>query len=322
MSSPQLRCNQAAAFHRANQGAERKVAWVVVLTVVTMMVEILAGWQFHSMALLADGWHMSTHALAMGIALLAYRLARRFSGDARFAFGTWKIEILGAYTSALLLAVVALSMFWESFWRLLDPGQINYRDSMLVAVLGLGVNLLSAWLLGDDHHHGPGHHHDHGHAHDHDHDHQHDAHGHEGKGEKVRDLNKHAAYIHVLTDAATSVLAILALAGGMLWGAAWLDPMMGFVGGALILIWAWRLLKETGQILIDLQGGQLSHQIQHAAEDLTLELAELHVWRIGEGRDAAIIGLAQDDAAAIARLRQALQRLPSLAHLTIDHPAH
>lgn len=327
-----LTCIQAQAFHRPMQGSERKIAWVVALTVTMMVVEILAGWQFHSMALLADGWHMSTHALALGISLLAYALSRRFAGDHRFAFGTWKIEILGAYTSALILAAVACSMLWESTVRLFNPGTIHYGESMLVAMVGLVVNLLSAWLLGEQgHSHGPGHHHGHSHghsghshahvqrehAHDHEHEHEHaHAHGHQ-------DLNKKAAYIHVLTDAATSVLAIVALAGGMLWGAAWLDPVMGLVGGVVILYWAKGLLSETTRILIDAEShGTVSEQIRDTVTRHNSSLLDLHVWRIGETRYAAIVGLPAVTESQLTHLRHHLEQIPNLAHLTLETHSH
>ena len=315
-----LTCIQAQAFHRPMQGSERKIAWVVALTVTMMVIEILAGWQFHSMALLADGWHMSTHALALGISLLAYALSRRFAGDHRFAFGTWKIEILGAYTSALILAAVACSMLWESSVRLFNPGTIRYGESMLVAMVGLVVNLLSAWLLGEQgHSHGPGHHHGHGHSgHSHAHvqrDHDHD-HGHQ-------DLNKKAAYIHVLTDAATSVLAIVALAGGMLWGAAWLDPVMGLVGGVVILYWAKGLLSETTRILIDAEShGTVSEQIRDTVTRHNSSLLDLHVWRIGETRYAAIVGLPAVTESQLIHLRHHLEQIPNLAHLTLETHSH
>ena len=323
-----LTCGQSGAFARPQQGAERRIALVVLLTVVMMVVEILAGWRFHSMALLADGWHMSTHALALGISLLAYRLAARYAGDHCFAFGTWKIEILGAYTSALILAAIALSMLWESAHRLFNPGTINYGESMLVAAIGLAVNLLSAWLLGEaghSHSHGHGHshahsHHNASHDHDHDHDHQHDAATHHhGHG----DLNKRAAYIHVLTDAATSVLAIIALLGGMLWGAAWLDPLMGIVGGVVILIWAKGLLLETSRILIDADSeGEVAHKIREQTSNHGLQLEDLHVWRIGESRYAAIVGIEGSDEHQIGHLREHLASIRGLAHLTLEHHAH
>ena len=311
-----MQCCQAAAFQRPVQGAEQRIRWVVILTVIMMVVEIFAGWLFHSMALLADGWHMSTHALALGISLLAYALSRRWAGDQRLAFGTWKIEVLGAYTSALILAAVAFSMIAESVSRLADPGEINYVESMLVAVLGLAVNLFSAWLLGDQHHHGLGHNHSHDHHaddhdHDHDYDHSHD-HGH-------HDLNKKAAYIHVLTDAATSVLAIFALSGGLLWGAAWLDPLMGIVGGVVILVWAWGLLKESSLILIDADNqNSMRAAVLETASEHGLQISDLHVWRIGEQRYAAIIGLESSPPETISELRGALSQLDKLVHITIE----
>ena len=339
-----LTCGQAQAFHRPAQGSEQRIAWVVLLTITMMVIEIGAGWRYHSMALLADGWHMSTHAMALGVSLLAYRLSRHFAGDHRFAFGTWKIEILGAYTSALILTAVAGSMLWESFGRLFNPGTIHYGESMLVAVVGLAVNLFSAWLLGaDGHTHGPGHshgHHDHTHHDHHDHDHDHDHHDHDhdhhdhdhdhhehhehdhgshDASHPHHDLNKRAAYIHVLTDAATSVLAIVALLGGMLWGAAWLDPLMGLVGGVVILVWAKGLLVETSRILIDADSeGGLSEQIRTLALRQQLTLDDLHVWRIGEGRYAAIVGLKNSDENQLNEFRQQLEQLRELAHLTIE----
>ena len=318
-----LTCGQASAFSRPSQQSEHRIRLVVILTAVMMVIEILAGWRYHSMALLADGWHMGTHVLALGVSLLAYMLSRRYSGDHRFAFGTWKIEILGAYTSALFLAIVAISMIWESIIRLLSPGEINYAESMLVAAIGLGVNLLSAWLLGDHgHHHGHHHphhhgHHDHDHDHDHDHEHEHE-HEHEHNQHAHGDLNKRAAYLHVLADAATSILAIVALLGGMLWGAAWLDPVMGLVGAAVILIWAKGLLVETSAILVDVEShGQIRKQLQQQLTSLQLQLTDLHVWRVGEGRFAAIVGLAPTTLER-QRIREHLGSIPGLVHLTLE----
>src|SRR5690606_29416030 len=219
--------------------AERQAWLVATLTGATMLVEIAAGYWFNSMALLADGWHMASHMVAIGLSALAYLLARRHARDPRFAFGTWKVEVLAGFASAVLLAVVVAMMLFESLWRLWSPQDIAFDEALVVAVLGLAVNLLSAWLLRDQHQH------DYGHAHAH-HDQDHD-HGH-GHGE---DLNRKAAFIHVLTDALTSVAAIVALLGGKLAGWAWLDPLMGLAGALLVGIWARGLLQETGRVLLD-----------------------------------------------------------------------
>lgn len=220
-------------FDTGNRAAERSTHRVLWLTASAMVLEIGAGWWFNSMALLADGWHMSSHAVAIGLSALAYAAARRYANDPRFAFGTWKIEILAGYSSALFLLGVAALMVVGSLERLWSPQPIHYREAIIVAVLGLGVNLLSAWMLGGahDHAHGPGHH---------DHDHPH--------GE---DLNLRSAYVHVLADAATSVLAIAALLGGWLVGWDWLDPVMGLAGAALVAVWAKGLLADTGKVLLD-----------------------------------------------------------------------
>ena len=223
-------------FNEGNPLAERNTLRAVVITAVMMVVEIVGGYLLNSMALLADGWHMSSHALALGLSVGAYALARRLADDRRFAFGTWKIEVLGGYSSALLLGVVAALMLFQSVERLFVPGVIHYNDAIAIATVGLAVNLTCAWLLRGGHH---GHDHHHGHTHDpHDHAHHHD-------------INLRSAYLHVVADAATSVLAIGALVGGKFLGAAWLDPAMGIVGAALVANWAWGLLKQSGGILLD-----------------------------------------------------------------------
>ena len=235
-------------FDDGNPLAERNTRRALWLTVSMMLVEIVGGWWFNSMAVLADGWHMSSHALALGLSVFAYRCARRYAHDPRFAFGTWKIEILAGYTSAIALLGVAALMAVQSLERLWVPAPIHYNEAIVIAAVGLGVNLLCAWWLHDSpghahHHHGHGHDHDHAHDHDH-HDHGH-AHGH--------DLNLRSAYVHVLADAATSVLAIVALLGGKLLGLTWLDPVMGLVGAVLVTVWAIGLLRDSGRILLDAQ---------------------------------------------------------------------
>jgi cation diffusion facilitator family transporter len=214
-------------FNHGNKSGEKRTRIVVLITALMMIVEVAGGYVLNSMALLADGWHMSSHALAMGMSLLAYVLARRYANDPRFAFGTWKIEILGGFSSAILLAAVAALMLFQSVERLFSPSAIHYNDAILIAIVGLSVNLVCAWLLRDDHDH-----HDHGHSHARDHHHHHHHH----------DVNLRSAYVHVIADAATSVLAIVALLGGKLYGAAWLDPVMGIVGSVLVARWSVRSL--------------------------------------------------------------------------------
>ena len=211
-------------YGQDSRAAERKTRLVMWITLIMMVVEIVAGWRFNSMALLADGWHMSSHALALGLAAFAYACARRYRDDPRFAFGTWKIEVLAGYTSAILLLGVAVLMVVASLERLFSPQPIHYPQAMAVAAFGLAVNLVCALILGG--------HHDHEHHHGHEH---HDHHAHHGHGE---DLNMKAAYLHVLADAATSVLAIVALGGAWAYGWRWLDPVMGIVGAVLVALWA------------------------------------------------------------------------------------
>ncbi len=205
------RWQHSHVFDQGNPVAERRTRWAVWLTALMMVGEIVGGWWYNSMALLADGWHMSSHALALGLSLVAYAAARRYSEDRRFAFGTWKIEILGGYSSAIMLLGVAGLMLFQSVERLFSPAEIHYNQAISIAIVGLLVNLVCAWLLREDHGHHHAHHAGEGTAHHHD-------------------LNLRSAYLHVITDAATSVLAIVALLGGKLWGAAWLDPLMGIVG--------------------------------------------------------------------------------------------
>ena len=259
-------------FGSPNQRAERSTRLVMWITAVTMVVEIGAGWWFNSMALLADGWHMSSHAVAIGLSAFAYAAARRYAHDARFAFGTWKIEVLGGFASALFLLGVAALMVVGSLERLWSPAPIHYREAIVVGVLGLVVNLVCARLLGSAHHHGHDHaRHQHSHAHDH-------AHG--------DDLNLKAAYLHVLADAATSVLAIVALLGGWLWGWAWLDPAMGIVGAVLVAMWAKGLLLQTGRVLLDREMDhpvvdEIRDGIEQGLAGSETRVADLHVWRVG-----------------------------------------
>lgn len=295
-------------FNEGNPLAEKKTKIAVLLTVIMMIAEISGGYLFNSMALLADGWHMSSHALALGMSVLAYVFARRYSRDVRFAFGTWKIEILGGYTSAVLLVLVAILMLFQSVERLINPSDIHYNQAISIAILGLVVNLVCAWLLkGNERHH---HHHDEHHHHDH------------------QDLNLRAAYVHVLADAATSILAIIALFAGKMWGALWLDPVMGIAGAMLVSVWAYGLIRDSGKILLDAQMDvpvvqEIKDVIEHSAVQATL--SDLHVWQVGQGKYACIIVLDSNDNVSADYIRQLLAIHEELVHITVEinpHTAH
>jgi cation diffusion facilitator family transporter len=309
--------------HRHDWAADRSASArrthaVIAITLVTMSAEIAAGWWWQSMALLADGWHMGTHAAAIGVAALAYALARRWAGDARFSLGPWKIEVLGAYTSALLLGVVAIAIAVESGLRLFSPRAVDYEPSLWVAGVGLAVNLVCAWLLhapgdGQAHPHGHGHGHGHdAHAHGHTDPHHHD----HGSG----DLNLKAAYLHVLADAATSVLAIGALLAGKYAGLTWLDPVMGLVGAALIAWWSRGLLAHTAKILLDREmDNPLAEQMRERLEaDGDARVADLHLWRVGDQRFAAHATLVADAPLAPDTYRARVADLSALAHVSVE----
>jgi cation diffusion facilitator family transporter len=308
-------------FDTGNPAAERSVRRVAWLTFAVMFIEIAAGWWTGSMALTADGWHMGTHAAALGATALAYALARRYARDARFTFGTWKIEVLASFGSAVLLALVAAMMVWESIERFVRPQPIAYVEALAVAVFGLLVNLASIWML----HGGQGHAHAHSHSHGHDHDHaghacSHGHHGHGGHDHGQGDLNFRAAYLHVATDAATSVLAIAALFAGMWWGWGWFDPAMGLVGAALIAYWALGIVRDSSTILLDREMDHpIVERIRAALEsDGDAKVADLHVWRVGRDRFAMIACLVADVPSAPDRYRDRLAGLPELAHVSIE----
>ncbi len=292
-------------YDRGNPLGERNTWRVVVLTAVMMLVEVAAGYWFNSMALLADGWHMGTHVAALGLTAVAYAFARRHAADPRYAFGAWKLEVLAGYTSAVVLVLVALYMAVESVLRLLNPQEIHYEEALFVAVTGLVVNLVSAFLLrGGGHDHGHGHGHGHGHHHGHDHD----------------DLNLRAAYLHVLTDALTSVLAIAALLGGKLLAWGWMDPVMGLVGAGVILVWSRGLLRDTGRVLLD---REMDHPVvAEIREVLEAEpgtrVTDLHVWRVGRASFACLVCVAADAPLTPDEYRKRLCIHEELVHVTVE----
>ncbi len=294
-------------FDSGNPAAERSTLVVMWITAVMMLVEIAAGWWFNSMALLADGWHMSSHALAIGLSSFAYSAARRYANDPRFAFGTWKIEVLAGYSSAIFLMGVAALMVFGSVQRILSPQPIHYQQAMLVAVMGLVVNIVCAMILGNVHHHN---HADHRH-HDDDHVHHHD-------------LNLKSAYLHVVADSATSILAIVALAGGLLYGWSWLDPVMGIVGAGLVAIWAKTLFIETGKVLLD---REMDHPVVQEIRDVVEtgldeggnRIADSHVWRVGKSSYACALSVVTHDRALTPeRIRNRLAQHEEIVHATIE----
>lgn len=299
-------------FLGANQERNERRVWLVIaLTATMMVVEITAGHWFGSMALIADGWHMSTHAAAMLIAVLAYRYARKNANNRAFTFGTGKVGDLAGFASAVILALIALLIGWESFQRLVEPVPISFNQAIMVAVIGLIVNLLSAWLLRDDHHH---HHHGHGHHHHH-HDHDHDHH--HGHGQ---DNNLRAAYLHVLADALTSVLAIVALLLGRAYGWFWADPVMGIVGAIVISRWSWGLIKDSGGVLLDRvpEGGHIEAKIRKAMENGSDRITDLHIWQIGPGHYSVIASIASESPKTVAEYKAMLYHIDHVSHTAVE----
>lgn len=282
---------------------ERRLWLVIALTLVTMVAEIVAGTVFGSMALLADGWHMATHAGALSIGALAYAWARRRVHDPRFVFGTGKVGDLAGYTSAVALAGVALLIAWESFTRFFEPTSIRFDEAILVAVLGLVVNLASAWLLREDHAHGHGHGDGHGDAHDHHHE----------------DHNLRAAYLHVMADALTSLVAIAALILGRQFGWMWMDAVGGLLGALVILRWSYGLVRDTGGVLLDVErGGDLASAVRERIEQDGDLVLDQHVWRLGPGHFGAILVVESDNPLAPREYRARLVDLAVLAHVTVE----
>lgn len=301
----------------AHDANTRRTLWVVGLTAVTMVGEIVAGYLTGSMALLADGFHMATHAGALTVAALAYLYARKHAHDRRYSFGTGKVGDLAGFASALVLGMVSLGIAFESILRLFQPQAVAFTEATIVAVIGLIINLLSALLLGHGHDHGHGH--GHGHGHDHSHHHGHDHHHHHEHEHGSADNNLRAAYVHVLADALTSILAIAALLAGRFAGWWWLDPLMGVVGAVVIARWAWSLVKDTSGVLLDRSNAQLEAEIRECVETDGTTLADLHVWRIGPSAWAAIVST--EGPADSATIRTRLIPMHEIQHLTVETQA-
>jgi cation diffusion facilitator family transporter len=292
----------------AHKRNERKTWTVIAICAAMMVAEIAGGLWFGSVALVADGLHMSTHAGALLIAALAYTYSRRYARDDRLTFGTGKLGDLAAFASAIILAMIALLIGYESGDRLLHPVPIAFSQAIPIAVLGLGVNLLSAFLLRDDHDHR------HGHQHGHDDDDHH--HGHHGV---YRDHNLRAAFAHVLADAAVSVLVIAGLLMGSFFGWLWMDPLMGLIATVVILNWSWSLVRSAGAVLLDVSADpELSRKIAARLERAGDRISDLHLWRVGPGHLAAVISLVSDQPNAPAFYNDKLSGLPGLSHVTVE----
>ena len=306
-------------FSSHNSQGEKRTFYVLLLTIITMVVEIVAGTIYGSMALLADGWHMGTHAAAFGITLFAYRYAKKHAESERFSFGTGKVSVLGGYTSAIALGIVALLMLVESVHRLFNPQAIQFNEAIIVACIGLTVNVVSMFLLGDHHHdhgheHGHNHSKNHGHSHSHDHDSDH-SHKH---GEHHHDHNLRAAYMHVLADTLTSLLAIVALLFGKFYGWNWLDAAMGMVGAVVIAKWTMKLMKQTSPILLDENVDQ--DYRDSVTETLTpyASVTDFHMWKVSGHHYSAAITLESNSDKTVSEYKQMLAKFDKINHLTLE----
>lgn len=287
------------------RAGENRTIIIVILTAAMMVVEIAAGLIYGSMALLADGLHMASHATALGVAVFAYMLSRRLAADRRFAFGVGKINSLAGFASAVMLMGFALVMAIESTDRLINPRAISFDQALIVAVLGLVVNGVSAWVLMSTPH-------EHRHDHGHDHDHGHPDHGH--------DHNLRAAYLHVLADALTSLLAIVALLAGKYLGAHWLDPAMGIVGAALVARWSYGLIRDTARVLLDRQAedDHLAVLRESIEGDSTDRITDLHLWTIGHGIFAAEIAIVSDHPKSPENYKSMIPLQLEIVHATVE----
>lgn len=294
-------------FNEESHSAERGTRAVMWITAAMMVVEIIAGWWFNSMALLADGWHMSSHAVAIGLSAFAYAAARRYARDSRFAFGTWKIEILAGFSSAIFLMGIAVLMVVGSVERIFAPQSIHYQEAIFVAVVGLVVNVVCALILGG--------------ARDHHHDHQDE---HAGHHHHHHDMNLKSAHLHVIADATTSMLAIIALAGGWMFGWSWLDPVMGIVGAILVATWARNLIVETGKVLLDCEMDHpVVNEIREVVESDThpgnTRIADLHVWRVGKRSYACALSVVTHDREMTPNsIRAQLSQHDEICHVTVE----
>ncbi len=293
-------------FVSLNHSGERRTYYVLCLTFVMMVAEIVAGTVFGSMALLADGWHMGTHAAAFMITIFAYRYARKHANSDGFSFGTGKVSVLGGFTSAVALGLVALVMMVESLLRLWSPEAIQFNEAIAVAVLGLIINIVSVFLLKDDHHHDHSHHH-YGHASDH-------------QGEHHHDHNLKAAYFHVMADALTSLLAIVALIFGKYLGWNWLDALMGIVGAVIITRWAYGLMKQTGPILLDqsIDDDYRQKIISQLETDNDDRVSDIHIWKVSADHYAAMISVVSAKPKLVEEYKQLLANFAKISHLTIE----
>jgi cation diffusion facilitator family transporter len=320
---------------------ERKTWAVIALCSAMMLIEIVGGSMFGSLALVADGLHMSTHAGAMLIAAFAYTYARKHAADSRFVFGTGKLGDLAGFTSAIVLAMIALLIGYEAISRFLSPVPIHFGEAIPIAVLGLLINLASVWLLSGNHH---GHSHGHGHGHDHSHSHAHDGHAredeaqkasstlgasavskfeehdHDAHGPATRDHNIRSTYVHVIADAAVSVLAIIGLVLARAFGWLWMDPLAGIIGALVIANWSYGLLRDTGAILLDMNPDRrMSENVRHAIEDCGDKVVDLHVWRVGPGHMSAVVSVVTNEPQRDSRFYHAvLERFKGLSHITVE----
>ncbi|HBR26535.1 MAG TPA: cation transporter [Rhizobiales bacterium] len=289
---------------------ERKTWTVIAICTAMMVAEIIGGLWYGSVALVADGLHMSTHAGALLIPALAYTYSRQYAGDKRFVFGTGKLGDLAAFTSAIALAMIALLIGYESLNRLFNPVSIAFNQAIPIAVVGLGINLLSAYLLRDDQ--------DHHHGHSHDHRQGDDAHRH-SHGVYHRDHNLRAAFVHVMADAAVSALVIIGLVAGRQFGWIWMDPIMGLIATIVIMSWSWSLVRSAGAVLLDVSPDPaLSAKIVARLEQCGDRISDLHLWRVGPGHMAAIVSVVSDHPESSSAYKKRLSDLPGLSHLTIE----